>query len=160
MQNETYRGCKTEPTEVAKCNPSKNKKSNNKKSNNQSSIFYGLSEEEIRDQIEYDCIVTQDNRALLDETVMLMYDVINGNNSTVRVGGSDMPRSVVVARLRKINAEHINEVFSRLSENTSEIKSMRAYLLTMLYNAPTTFEAALTASFAADLNRSRGTEKA
>ncbi|MBE6946042.1 MAG: helix-turn-helix domain-containing protein, partial [Ruminococcaceae bacterium] len=42
------------------------------------------------------------------------------------------------SRLLKLDMEHIKFVFDCLKENTTKIRNIKQYLLTTLYNAPTT----------------------
>lgn len=135
--------------DFTECTDSKNNKSNNNISKNHSSIIgFERTEDEIKEQIEYDCIVCDANKNLLDEMVMIIFDVLNGTSPTVRVGKDEMPRGVVISRFCKLNSEHIYYVFSKLDSNEIKIKNIKPYLITMLYNAPATMEADVTAEFA------------
>jgi hypothetical protein len=58
----------------------------------------------------------------------------------VRIGGEDKPTEVVRSRLLKLTAEHIEYVIESMKSVSSEVRNIRAYLLTALYNAPTTYE--------------------
>lgn len=69
----------------------------------------------------------------------------------VFIGGEDYPREVVKNRLLKINGEHIGYVIDCLKENTTKVRNIRAYLLTSLYNAPTTINSYYTALVNHDL---------
>lgn len=111
-------------------------------------IGFERTEEEIKEQIEYECIVCDANRNLLDETVMIIFDVLNGTSPTVRIGKDDMPRGVVISRFCKLNSEHIFYIFSKLDRNETRIKNIKSYLITMLYNAPATMETDVTAEYA------------
>lgn len=69
----------------------------------------------------------------------------------VRIGGEDFPKEVVRSRLLKLDSEHIEYVISSLRENTTKVRNIRAYLLTSLYNAPTTISSYFTALVNHDL---------
>lgn len=149
LKNFTSRDKEFLSHEFKKIADNKNKYSNNKFNNNQSSIIgFSRTEEEIREQIEYDCLVCDANRKLLDEMVMIISDVLNGTSPTVRVGKDDMPRGIVVSRFCKLDSEHILYVISSLCNNKTEIKNIKAFLTTSLYNAPATMESEVTAEFA------------
>lgn len=135
--------------EFSKRKYSKNNNSNNNISNTHSSIIgFERTEDEIKEQIEYDCIVCDDNKNLLDEIVMIIFDVLNGTSPTVRVGRNDMPRGAVISRFCKLNSEHIYYVFSKLESSVNKIINIKPYLITMLYNAPATIESDATAEYA------------
>lgn len=96
----------------------------------------------IRDNIEY---VYQTEKEKIDELVSIMLDVICSTNKTVRVNGEDMPQEVVKNRFLKLDSSHIDYVLTVLKKNTSEVRNIRAYLITALYNAPTTIDSYYTA---------------
>lgn len=140
--------------EVTKREYSKNNNINNDIINTESSIIgFTRTEDEIREQIEYDCIVCESNKALLDEIVMIISDVLNGTSSTVRIGKDNMPRGFVIARFCRLDSEHIIYVLSGLERNTTVIRNIKPYLITMLYNAPATMEAEVAAAFAYHQNK-------
>ncbi len=122
--------------------------SNNKFSNNNPSIVgFARTEDEIKEQIEYECLVCDENKNLLDEIVMIISDVLNGTSPTVRIGKDDMPRGIVIARFCRLDSEHICYVLSGLENTKSKIKNIKSYLITLLYNAPATMESEVTALF-------------
>jgi len=65
-------------------------------------------------------------------------ETVCSNKKYIRVAGTDYPAEVVRSRLLKLDSEHIKFVFSCLQENTTKIRNIKQYLLTTLYNAPTT----------------------
>lgn len=98
----------------------------------------------IRENIEYDCFDKREQEKV-DELIQIMLDVVCSSQSTVRVHGEDLPHEVVKSRFLKLNHEHIEYVLLSLKRNTSDVKNIRAYLITTLYNAPTTIDSYYTA---------------
>ena len=96
----------------------------------------------IKENIEYEC---QTEKNKIDELVEIMLDVICSQKDTIRVNGEDMPHEVVKSRFLKLNSSHIDYVLTALQKNTSDVKNIRAYLITALYNAPTTMDSYYTA---------------
>ena len=74
----------------------------------------------------------------LEEILELLVETVCSTNKYIRVAGSDYPAEVVRSRLLKLDMEHIKFVFNCLKENTTKIRNIKQYLLTTLYNAPTT----------------------
>ena len=109
--------------------------------------------EVIKENIEYDILRQQlgYNADLLDDILDIMVDTVCSSKRMIRIGGEDYPREVVKNRLLKINGEHIGYVIDCLKENTTEVRNIRAYLLTSLYNAPTTINSYYTALVNHDL---------
>ena len=74
----------------------------------------------------------------LEEVLELIVETVCSTKKYIRVAGTDYPAEVVRARLLKLDMEHIKFVFDCLEENTTKIRNIKQYLLTTLYNAPTT----------------------
>ena len=100
---------------------------------------------QIKENIEYDwfCDSYADHEKIsgsqeeLDELVELMTESACATR-TVRIHGQEMAAEVVKSRMLKIGSEHIQYVFDCMKRTTSKIRNIRAYLLTALFNAPTT----------------------
>lgn len=96
----------------------------------------------IRENICYDDFVRERpyDVAQLDEMVELMVEMVCSRKETIRVAGNDFHQAVVKYRLLKLDGQHIRFMFDCLQENTTQIRNMKQYLLTVLYNAPVTIE--------------------
>ena len=67
-----------------------------------------------------------------------MADVMCSTQSTVRIGGENIPLSQVQARFYRLDYSLMVYVFECLRRNTTQVRNIRAYLLTTLFNAPLT----------------------
>lgn len=96
----------------------------------------------IRENICYDDFVRERpyDAPQLDEMVELMVEAVCSKKKNIRVAGNDFPQAVVKSRLLKLDGEHIRFVFDCLRENTTQVRNVKQYLLTVLYNAPVTME--------------------
>ena len=94
----------------------------------------------ILENIEYDLLCQRfaTYREDLDEIVELMVETVCAKRKTTRIAGSDFPPEVVRSRFLKLDSSHIEFVMDCLKKNTTEIRNMKQYLLTVLFNAPTT----------------------
>lgn len=93
----------------------------------------------IRDNIGYDRLMDDPRyNDTLPEIVELITDTICGSRKSIRIAGADYPIEAVRSRLLQLNQEHIEFVLDAMQRNTTQIKNMKAYLLTALYNAPLT----------------------
>ena len=92
----------------------------------------------ILENIEYDylCREFATYREDLDEIVELMVETVCARRKTTRIAGSDFPHEVVRSRFLKLDSEHIRFVMDSLQKNTTEVRNMKQYLLTVLFNAP------------------------
>ena len=113
----------------------------------------GAYREIIKENIEYGIMRERlgYNADLLDDILDIMVDTVCSSKRMIRIGGEDYPREIVKNRLLKINSEHIGYVVDSLKENTTKVRNIRAYLLTSLYNAPTTMNSYYTALVNHDL---------
>lgn len=73
--------------------------------------------------------------------VDIMVDAICSNAPTIRIAGQDIPQTVVKSQFLKLKSNHIEYVMTCLERNTVKIRNIRNYLLTTLYNAPSTIDA-------------------
>ena len=67
-------------------------------------------------------------------------DAVCSTAPTIRINGEDMPQQVVKSRFLKLNSSHIEYVLEAMNKNPSDIRNIRAYLLTALYNASLTID--------------------
>ena len=95
--------------------------------------------ERIREQIEYDCVCTVENREQVDEFVEIMLEVALTNSPTIRVGRErEYPTALVRERFRLINSSHIERLLDAILENRTRVRNTKAYLLAALFDAPAT----------------------
>lgn len=95
-------------------------------------------QEEVRANIEYDTLCVQHSEDDVDELVELITETLCSTRSTFRIGGENIPAEQVKTRFLALNYEHINYVFESMAHNTTDIRNIRAYLITALYHAPVT----------------------
>ena len=101
----------------------------------------------ICENIEYGHLIRQFpyDVETIDEIVELMLEVVCAKRKFTRVAGTDFPHEVVRSRFLKLTNEHIQFVLSCMKENTTKVRNIKQYLLTVLYNAPTTISNYYTA---------------
>lgn len=109
----------------------------------------------ILENIEYDQLREQYPEAAvgdeLEELVELMVDTVCARRRTTRLGGAEYPHEAVRSRMLKLNRDHLEYVLDSLHRNTTQIRNIRQYLLTALYNAPVTIRSAYAAQVNHDL---------
>lgn len=96
----------------------------------------------IRENIRYDDFVREHpwDAGQLDEMVELMVEAVCSKREALRVAGNELPQAVIKSRLLKLDDGHIRFVFDCLNHNTTQVRNIKQYLLTTLYNAPVTME--------------------
>lgn len=108
----------------------------------------------ILENIEYDhlCREFSTYREDLDEIVALIVETVCAKRKTTRIAGSDFPHEVVRSRFLKLDSSHIEFVMECLHNSSTEIRNMKQYLLTVLFNAPTTMNNHYTAQVNHDMH--------
>ncbi|MDD2649091.1 MAG: DUF6017 domain-containing protein [Eubacteriales bacterium] len=86
----------------------------------------------------------------LDEIVDIMVETLCSSRPTIAVAGDELPAALVKERLLKLGSSHIEYVMDSIKNNTSEIRNIKKYLLTVLFNAPSTMDNYYTAQFRHD----------
>lgn len=108
----------------------------------------------IRNNISYPCFQTGyiGQTEEVDELVELMAEVMAmPDQGVLRIAGVEKPVSAVKGRFMKINQLHMEYVLDCLSGNTTKIGNIKAYLLTVLYNATLTINHYYTAEVRHDM---------
>jgi len=94
----------------------------------------------LMENIEYD--ILRENKPYsgdeIEEILELMLETVCSAKKTIRVDSEDKPAEVVKSRMMKLNSSHIEYVLETLGNNTSDVRNIKSYLLTTLYNAPVT----------------------
>ena len=125
-----------------------NKKRNNQETN-QASIHSvpseppkrnedeGIWREIITENLEADCVreLSVADAGIVDDIVELMAETVCSTREYIRVGKEDRPAAVVKSRLLKLERKHLEYVLWCFRRNTTEVRNIRAYLLTTLYNS-------------------------
>ena len=107
----------------------------------------------IRGNIDYDILKERTSSPdELDEIVSLLTETVCFQKPTVRIAGTEMPFEIVKSVFLKLNANHIEYVLDSMHQNTTRVRNIRQYLLTALYNAPSTINSHSRAQVNHDLN--------
>jgi len=95
----------------------------------------------IRDNLEYEHHMKYDqyeDREMYKEIYETVCDVVCVKRRTVRVNGDEYPYELVKERFLELNSSHVEYVMGCMKDTVTKITNIRAYLITALYNAPST----------------------
>ena len=105
----------------------------------------GMSEYEryknwFRTALELDILILDHptEKETLEGILDILAETCSTKRKEIRIAGDDKPREVVKGRLMKLDCLHIQYVLDCLKDNTSDVKNIKQYLLTTLFNAPVT----------------------
>lgn len=102
-----------------------------------------LYREMIRDKVSYGHFIAARShlKGEVDELIELVVDVMMmPDNGTLRIAGVERPVAVVKNRFMKLEQPHFEYVTGCLRKNTAKVENIKAYLLTVLYNATMTMD--------------------
>ena len=95
----------------------------------------------IRDNLEYEHHMKYDKygeKEMYEEIYETVCDVVCVKRRAIRINGEDYPYELVKSRFLKLNSSHVAYVMDCMKDTDTKITNIRAYLITALYNAPST----------------------
>ena len=159
---QTFVGSEIEPTEVQKLVPNYTNYNQTNPNHTEESYIYPINPSEametenntidvmddaqayielIKENISYEHHMKYDKygqRELYDELFEVICEVVCVKRQTIRVAGEEYPYELVKSRFLKLNSGHLEYVIGCMKETTTKITNIKAYMVTALYNAPTT----------------------
>ena len=94
----------------------------------------------LRGRWGYLSLLDNHSREEVDGLIMLGADVLASSQQSIKIGGQERPKGDVATRLYSLDFTHIDYVLECMHRNTKPVRNMRSYLMTVLYNAPTTID--------------------
>lgn len=80
-----------------------------------------------------------DMKEVIDGIFNIIEEVVNTSDDvSIKVNGQPMPAYMVKSRYSKLTSIHICDVIEGVRNSYQKVKNMRAYLITSLFNAPST----------------------
>ena len=95
----------------------------------------------IRKNLEYEHHMKYDQygaKEMYEEIYETVCDVVCVKRKTIRINGEDYPYELVKSRFLKLDSSHVGYVMGCMKGTVTKITNIRAYLITALYNAPST----------------------
>jgi hypothetical protein len=96
----------------------------------------------IKENIDYECMI-QDfpyKREIINELIEIMVDAVTTTKDYLYVNGEPKASAIVKSILLSLNSTHIDYVLECLGKNSTDVRNIKSYLLTTLYNAPITID--------------------
>ncbi|MEG2987722.1 MAG: DUF6017 domain-containing protein [Lachnospiraceae bacterium] len=109
----------------------------------------------VKMNIEYDILIHDCNmgdKEYIDEIVELMVETITIPRDNVLIAGAEYPYQLVKGKLLKIGYTHIQYILECLHRNTTKVRNVKAYLLTCIFNAPSTISSYYRAEVSHDMD--------
>ena len=88
---------------------------------------------------------------MIDEIVDLIVEVLCSNREFITIASDTHPIEQVKERFDSINSGHIEYILECLDKTTTDIRNIKQYLLSVIFNAPQTMDNYYTAAVKHDL---------
>ncbi len=110
-------------------------------------------EEIFKSNIEYE-ILKADNKIskILEDIVAVSVELLNSNKNYTYINSEQIKTTVVKSQILKLRSYHITYVINCLKANVKDIRSIKSYILTSLYNSINTFNIDVTVQSARIMN--------
>jgi hypothetical protein len=92
----------------------------------------------FREQIEYEALCIDCGEELVKPLSELAVEILSANKTQYTIEGAAIPAGKVKERLLQIGQFEMQQIIGAMQNNTAQIKNMKKYLLTALYNVPLT----------------------
>lgn len=109
----------------------------------------------IRDNTECDFLIQQnpEKKETILELIDIIVDTVCSAKPTIRVNGEDIPHDIVKSTFLKLNSSHIEYVLEAMDNNISDVRNIRSYLITALYNSRLTLNSYWKSRVNHDMNK-------
>lgn len=95
----------------------------------------------IKENIEYEHhmkYAAWQDKALYEELYEVICEIVCVKRTTVKVAGEDYPYELVKSKFLKLDSGHLEYVMGCMKNTTTKIANIKSYMVTALYNAPST----------------------
>ena len=97
---------------------------------------------ELKKQLNYENLISRNeaDKKQINSIINILADVMSSRSQNIRIGGENKPLEEVIQRFKQLTDKHIAYVLECLNKNADKPRNIRAYLLTSLFNAPSTMD--------------------
>ena len=101
--------------------------------------------EKVRKQVDYDCLIIdrKKDKEIIDNLIDLATEVNLSTRDSYIINGEPLPPVQIKQRLSRIDMDIMKSILDKIKTVNKPVTNVKAYLLTTMYNAPTTFETEL-----------------
>lgn len=96
----------------------------------------------LKKQLNYEKLIIEKeaDKKQINSIINILADAISSRSQRIRIAGEIKPLEEVIQRFEQLTDKHIVYVLECLSKNADKPRNIRAYLLTSLFNAPSTID--------------------
>ena len=141
LQNQVQDLCKTNPN-YTNINYTKGDSITNHISSKKTDLNdkYNAYAKLVRENLALDEMLERypQDRDIIEGIYDLILETVIGNRETVWIAQSEYPLELVKSKFLKLDSEHLEYVLGCLKDNTTKVRNIKKYMLSMLFNAPST----------------------
>ena len=101
---------------------------------------YNAYSEIIRENLSLDIMLERypDEKDIIEGIYDLILETVLCKNPSIWISKNEYPMNLVKSKFLKLNSMHLEYVMDCMKNNTTKIRNIKNYLLSALFNAPTT----------------------
>ena len=139
-------------TDVSKY-PSINNGQNNKFNSKRWMERYNENKSLVKNSIDYEYLCLYHDKGIVKNIVNIMAEVLTVDREVYTIEGEVYPGVLVQERFKEVDYRTIDAFLLNFERHTSKIHNMKSYLITSLFNTPSTSAAQLNNTVAYDMRR-------
>ena len=123
-------------------NPMTNTKTTTEITNKDYLSVYQDERARVREQVCYEYLIIdrKNDRGIIDNMIDLITEINLSAKSCHTINGEQIPTALVKERLKAIDIDMMKSVIDNIQSSGAEVRNVKAYMLTVLYNASMTYE--------------------
>lgn len=96
----------------------------------------------LKKQLNYEKLISENgvDKKQINSIINILADAMSSSSQRIHIAGEKRPLEEVIQRFSQLTDKHIVYVLECLSKNADKPRNIRAYLLTSLFNAPSTID--------------------
>ena len=107
----------------------------------------------VKDSIDYEYLCLYHDKGIVKNIVNIMAEVLTVDREVYTIEGEVYPGVLVQERFKEVDYRTIDAFLLNFERHTSKIHNMKSYLITSLFNTPSTSAAQLNNTVAYDMRR-------
>lgn len=114
---------------------------------------YNAYAEIVRGNLELDIMLERypQDTEIIEGIYDLVLETVLCQNPTIWISKNEYPTSLVKSKFLKLNSMHLEYVMACMKDNTTKVRNIKSYLLSALFNAPTTMSSYYQSEVSHDL---------
>ena len=88
----------------------------------------------IKNQIDYDYLITKNMKSIVDEYVLIIADTLTSKDGFLRIKGQEKNIEIIKSQFWKLDSEKVQEAINRMENNSNKIHDVTSYIRSLLFD--------------------------